>query len=282
MALAAVALALHAGDAAAGRPTLLVNGGSELEKARAAWSASDFDEAERAYESAITHGGLGRTDVLESYAHLGAARFITGKRDPALAAFKVAASIDPSFVVPSEAGKRADKLAETARKQAPVLKFDASAPSHVDSGSAFAVTVVFEPAQIALISRVGLLVRDGSSARVYRFEERPQPLVRFRVPATMTLPGADLQVRVDALDEHDNQLALSGVRVAVSGTPVAPGEAASDRRGDDAPSSTGGFWRSPWPWIIGGALVAGGGVGAYVALRPPSDVFVSTPRIQAN
>jgi hypothetical protein len=33
-----------------------------------------------------------------------------------------------------------------------------------------------------------------------------------------------------------------------------------------------GFWGGPWPWVIGGAVLAtGAGVGAYFALRPEDE-----------
>ena len=81
---------------------------------------------------------------------------------------------------------------------------------------------------------------------------------------------------VRALDAHDNELVEQETRVVVTGArePVA--------KADVAPTS-GGFWHTPWPWVIGGALVAaGGGAGLYFALRPPSDVNVGAPRVQAN
>jgi hypothetical protein len=277
-ALVALALTLAAGSASAGRPTPLLTGAAALERARTAWAQADFEAAETDYQEAIDRGGLGRTDVIECYSHLGAAHFIVGKKDEALAAFRIAAAVDPFFEVPQEAGKKAFLLADGARK-ASSLKFEASAPTRVDSGTAFAVNVILEPAQLPLIARLGLIVRDPTTSKMYRFEEQPKTVVSFRVPASMTLPGADLLVRVDALDAHDNQLSVAETQVEVGAAPVG-----GDHKVLANKTSTGGpgFWKTPWPYIIGGALLAAGGVGIYFAVRPPDQVNVDAARVQAN
>jgi hypothetical protein len=278
--LAAFVLTMVAGSASAGRPTPLLTGAAALERARTAWAQADFEGAEAGYQEAIDRGGLGRTDVIECYSHLGAAHFIVGKKDEALSAFRIAASVDPFFDVPQEAGKKAFQLADGARKQAPSLKFEASAPARVDSGSAFAVAVILDPAQLPLFARLGLTVRDPATSKIYRFEEQPTSVVRFRVPASMTLPGADLVIRVDALDAHDNQLSVAEAQVEVGAAPVGGG----DHKAQTGKTSGGGtsFWKTPWPYIIGGALLAAGGVGIYFAVRPPNEVNVDAPRVQAN
>jgi len=274
--LAAAAVTFAAGAAHAGRPTPLVTGEAALDRARAAWAQADFEAAQSAYQEAITRGGLSRTDVIDAYSHLGAAHFIVGKRDLAANAFRVAATVDPSFVVPAEAGKKAAALAEAQRKQTVPFKLEAGAPDHVASGASFAVNVLFDAAQLPLLARIGIIVRDPATAKTYRFEEQPKLVVTFRVPSSMTLPGADLDVRVDALDDHDNQLAVASTRVTVSGAPVA---ATSET---EKPSGGTSFWKSPWPYVIGGTLLAAGGVGLYFAVRSPSEVNVGAPHVQTN
>ncbi len=257
------------------RPAPLVNGGAALERAREAWAQSEFDVAETAYQEALDRGGLTRTETVECYAHLGAAHYITGHKDRAAAAFHIAAVIDPAFVVPPEAGKKATAIADKERKRAVTLTIDLTSPVKVEAGTAFAITVNLDAAQMALISRVGLFVRDPSTSKVYRFEETPQSAVHFRVPASMTLPGASLDVTVQVLDAHDNELATNATRVLVRGVPAVATT--------DQPIASGSFWKSPWPYLIGGALLAaGGGVGLYFALKPPTDVNIGAPRVQAN
>ena len=37
-----------------------------------------------------------------------------------------------------------------------------------------------------------------------------------------------------------------------------------------------GFWNSPWPWVIGGAILVGGAA-TYLMSRPGDEVLVSAP-----
>lgn len=259
---------------AVARPTPLANGAASLDRARAAWSQSDFDVAEVAYQEALDRGGLTRAETVECYAHLGAARYIVGRKGEAAPAFRIAAAIDPQFVVPPEAGKKATAIAEKERKQTLSLKVELTSPQKVEPNGAFTVSVTIESAQLALVSRVGLLVRDPRTSKEYRFEEQPRADVRFHVPSSMTIAGATLEVSVRALDAHDNELAEQEASVAVSGAKVIASETSHDGKS---------FWKTPWPWVIGGALLAaGGGVGLYFALRPPSEVNMGAPRVQAN
>ena len=45
---------------------------------------------------------------------------------------------------------------------------------------------------------------------------------------------------------------------------------------------TSSFWSSPWPYVIGGAALAAGGVATYLATRPGDDVTVGAARIDAR
>lgn len=274
LAAAAICLAATAAQAG-GRPTPLVSGVAALGKARGAWREADFDVAEAAYKEAIDKGGLSRDDVLEAYAHLGAARAIMGRKEDAKAAFRMAAAIDGAFKVPQEAGKKAMALADAARKDVEPFALEANAPGRIESGAAFAVSVKLDPSQLPLLARVGLEVKDGSTAKVYRFEESPQTVVRFRVPATMALPGANLAVRVTAQDGHDNELADASAEVMVGSAPITSTQ--------DAPATPGhSLWSTPWPYVIGGALLAAAGTGLYFAFRPPSEVNVGAARVSGN
>jgi len=272
--LAALAISLGA-SAAMARPTLLANGAPSLDRARTAWSQADFDVAATAYQEALERGGLTRQETVECYSHLGAARYIIGRKVDAAPAFRVAAAIDPQFVVPPEAGKKAMAIAEKERKQTLSLKLDLTSPVKVAANEAFTIGVTVESAQLALVSRIGLLVRDAATSKEYRFEEQPRADVRLHVPASMSASGATLDVSVRALDAHDNELAEQETRVVVG--------AAFAVAHDDAPQASGGFWHTPWPYLIGTALLAaGGGVGLYFALTPPNTVNVGAPRVQAN
>jgi hypothetical protein len=254
-------------------------GATALEKARSAWTQGEFEAAEPAYLMALEKGGLPRDATLECYIKLGAIRGILGKKDLALAAFRTAALLDASFVVPPEAGKKTIVLADTAKAQQQKvgvgpLKADPSAPAEVDGAAPFAVNVMLDPAHAAVITRLALSVFDGSTGKTFRFDDVAQsPVVHFRVPAAVVLPGARLVLHVDALDVHDNVLAEGESRVTVRSTPVA-----SDKI--ETPSGGTSFWATPWPYVIGGILLAGAAVGGYFLFRPPSEVAIGAASIE--
>ncbi len=254
-------------------------GATALEKARGLWAQGEFEAAEPAYLMALEKGGLPRDATLECYIKLGAVRGILGKKDLALAAFRTAALLDSAFVVPPEAGKKTVVLADTAKAQQQKvgvgqLRAEPSAPAEVDGAAPFAVNVMLDPAHAAVITRLALSVFDGSTGKTFRFDDVAQsPVVHFRVPATVVLPGARLVLHVDALDVHDNVLVEGESRVTVRSTPVATGKV-------DTPTGSTSFWATPWPYLIGGVLLAGAAVGGYFLFRPPSEVAVGAASIE--
>jgi len=248
-------------------------GTASLVKARQAWDDGELDQAERAYQEALDKGGLDRVTTLESWVHLGAARAVLGNKNGALTAFRVALFIDENFTVPAEAGKKAIAAAEAARKhpgRVGTLHLSLNVPNDAPSGEPFAVNVMLDAGQAALITRLSLHVRDVTTSKRYDFEEQPGTVVHFRVPASMTLPNASLKVEVDALDGHDNEMASAEERVTIRGTPMASAENSGPfAHPHDELHKGGGFWSSPWPYLIGGALLAAGGATtAYFILRP--------------
>jgi hypothetical protein len=247
-------------------------GTAALARARQAWDDGELDQAERAYQDALDKGGLDRAATLESWVHLGAARAVLGNKSGALTAFRVALFIDENFSVPAEAGKKAIAAAASARShpgRVGMLHLSLNVPSDAPSGEPFAVNVMLDAGQVALITRLSLHVRDVTTAKKYDYEEQPGTVVHFRVPASMTLPNASLKVEVDALDAHDNEMANAEERVTIRGTPVSEGFAGSPAHPHDELHKGGGFWSSPWPYLIGGALLAAGGATtAYFLLRP--------------
>jgi len=44
----------------------------------------------------------------------------------------------------------------------------------------------------------------------------------------------------------------------------------------------GGFWSSPWPYVIGTVALAGAGAAAYFTLRPADDVSVGSARVNGS
>ncbi len=108
--------------------------------------------------------------------------------------------------------------------------------------------------------------------------------MKFDVPARMAMPGSELRVKLAGLDPHDNELVTTEGHVTIAqGTGAAglvavvppPGES-----GDNQPKKKGGFWSSPFPYIIGGLVLVGGVVGVYFATRPGDDVTLASVHVQ--
>ena len=277
-------------------------GGEALERARAAWEKGDYDVAEPLYREAVETGGLGPAEVLEAYVHLGATRSVLGKKALALAAFKSAAAIDPHFVVPPEAGKRAAQAADRARQAAPrmgAVSLQADFPSEVAPGESAQVDATLDGAHLGVATRMALSARDPLSGKAYNDVEDSAVSVHFKVPSSLALPGATLVLRVDALDAHQNRLAsvdgkthVRGEVVAAAVTPALGAGFTGTFSGAGValtrPGTTSGaedkgrkkgFWATPWPYVIGGAVLAAGGVGIYFATRSSNDVNLEPVRL---
>ncbi len=259
---------------------------------RQAWDGGDFDRVPALAKKALDSGGLSRFDVVEAYSRLGASLAIAGNSRAAVAAFRRAALVDPDFRVPPEAGKRAAALAEQARraqKKAGALALSLDTPGKVDAGSVIGVDVTLSTGREAAVTSITLDATDTLTARTYEQRTAGTARAHFEVPARMAMPDASLLVRVHARDIHDNELAEAEQRVHVAA--AAPPEAAGPlatrddigrpRRSEKESHTSGGFWSSPWPYIIGGAaLAAGGAATTWVLTRSTDNVDVGAVRVQ--
>jgi hypothetical protein len=283
-----------------------VQGDGPLASARAAWDRGQFDAAELFYKSALDRGGLEAKDTLDAYVHLGTARAVLGKKELARAAFRQAALIDHKFVVPAEGGRRANVIASAARREEAKLgsiRLNARMPESVRAGETFTVDATLDARHAAVTAKVGIDARDPLSGKHWSTSDVAASKVRFQVPAEVTLPGATIVVRVDALDPHDNRLASREQRVHVEGTaiytapepaaaPIAPlvvqlptfsiDASPSDRDKAKSEKKSGGFWSSPWPYVLGGVALAAGGAALYFGTRPSDDVSLGGARVTAR
>jgi hypothetical protein len=292
--LATTAAPAHASEPAAGGPA--------LRQARAAWDKGALDTAEPLYREALEKGGLAPADVVEGYVRLGAIRASHGKKDAAIAAFRAASILDSSFAVPSEAGPKGPAYAAQAKKDTAKIgsiQLSMKAPKEASSGKPFTVTASLDGAHVPIVAKIGLVARDGTSGKEATAEAKPGDFVELEVPADVTMPSASILVRVDALDRNGNRLASAEERVRVPDHEVARGAAAaggggnkakeaagasssSSGGGGDSARKGGGFWSSPWPYLIGGAALAGAGTAVYFGTRPLDQVSVGAPAVRAK
>lgn len=289
--LVTTAAAAHASETAAG--------GAALRQARAAWDRGALDTAEPLYREALEKGGLAPADVVEGYVRLGSIRASHGKKDTAIAAFRAASILDSSFAVPSEAGPKGPAYAAQAKKDTAKIgsiQLSMRAPKEATSGKSFTVTASLDSAHVPIVAKIGLVARDGTSGKEATAEGKPGDSVELEVPADVTMPSASILVRVDALDSHGNRLASAEERVRVpdrdDGRVAAAGGAGAKAKdaagassasgGDSGARKGGGFWSSPWPYLIGGAALAGAGTAVYFGTRPPDQVSVGAPAVRAK
>jgi hypothetical protein len=264
-------------------------GASALRQARAAWEKGNLDSAEPLYREAIEKGGLAPDEILEGYVRLGSIRAANGKHDQAVAAFRAASVLDASFAVPTEAGSKGPTWAAQAKKDTAKIgsiKVSVQAPKESPSGKSFKVTGSVDQAHLPIVVKVALVARDGTSGKDATLDAKPEQDVDFEVPSDLTLPNASITVRFDALDRNGNRLASAEAKVKVTeagavaaGAPTSSGSSStglSDYRPSTDPGVRhgGGFWSSPWPYVIGGVALAGAGAAVYFGTRPSDDVSV--------
>lgn len=282
-------------------------GAAALKRARAAWNDADFDIAPRLFQDAIKAGGLTHDDVLDAYVRMGSALAVSGKKKSAYRAFRSAALLDPGFRIPPEAGKKAMAVASQARRaqvRVGSLTIGAQVPDEVDAGATFGVDVSLAPAHAPLVASVTFEARDDQAGRAFEQSSPPSTHLHFDVPSRMSVSGATLTVRIEARDVHDNQLASAEKQVhvaspavavvvppaaqraapaATSRPPLSPLQPVPPLPPDYEPRrSSGGFWSTAWPYVIGGAALAAGGAAVWFATRPTEDVTVLAARVEVH
>lgn len=250
--------------------------------ARRAWDEGDFEKAEASFKQAIESGGLAPNELVEAHVFLGSARGVLGNKDGASAAFRSAATIDPNFEVPPEAGKKVVQMAAQAKKEAAkqgVVLLRSNVPATNGSGAPIKVAIQVDEHIVPLITNVGIHARDALSRKQFSQTVPAAPKVAFEVPASVSIAGTRVTVRVDALDGHNNRLFSVEDHVdigeAQATTVTSVPKERSDKKG-------GGFWSSPWPYVVGGVLLAAGGGSVYLLTRTPDTVSAGAPTVRAR
>lgn len=288
---------MAAGDARAGEAA---PGAAALRQARAAWESRNLETAEPLYKEALEKGGLAPQEVLEGYVRLGAIRAALGKKESAVNAFRAASILDEKFSVPSEAGSRGNALAEKAKRDTAKIgsiQLSLQVPKEAREGKPFKVTATLDRPHLPIVNKISLQAKDGTTGKEITLDAKPEESVEFEVGGDITLPGASILVHIDALDGHQNRLASAEERVRVPESKEAGGAAAKDsgskdkdKEGSSSSISAslsnkppaadqgarrgGGFWSSPWPYVIGGIALAGAGAAVYFGTRPSENVSV--------
>lgn len=280
--LGVIAGEAHAAESAAGGPA--------LRQARAAWDRRALETAEPLYREALEKGGLAPNEVLEGYVRLGSIRAVLGKRDSAVAAFRAASILDADFTVPSEAGSKGAALAERAKRDTAKIgsiQLAVQAPREVQPGKSFTITATLDKGHLPIVSRIGVVAKDGTTGKEVSLDAKPDEAVEFEIDSDVTLPGASILVHVDALDGHDNRLASAEERVRVpekdtdkgavagrTGSKEGGGASEKPAGGDPDVRKGGAFWSSPWPYVIGGIALVGAGTAVFFGTRPSPNVSV--------
>jgi len=283
-------------------------GAAALRQARAAWEKREFETAEPLYKEALEKGGLAPQETLEGYIRLGSIRAALGKKESAVNAFRAASILDEKFSVPSEAPARANALADKAKRDTAKIgsiSLALQVPKEANAGKSFKVTATLDKAHIPIVNKISLSAKDGTTGKDITLDAKPDESVEFEVGGDITLPGASILVHIDALDGHQNRLASAEERVRVpdkeSGGGGGGKAAKEDKPApkDSSASSSlslsnkppaadqgarrgGGFWSSPWPYVIGGVALAGAGAAVYFGTRPSENVSVGAVGVNAK
>jgi hypothetical protein len=289
--LAAVCLAVI-GAAAPAHAAESSPGGPALRQARAAWESGKLDTAEPLYREALEKGGLAPNEVLEGYVRLGSIRAAHNKKDQAVAAYRAASILDAGFSVPPEAGPKGPRFADQAKKDTQkigTIQLSIAVPKDAPAGKSFKITASLDKAHVPIVSRIGLVAKDGTTGKETTLEAKTEENVDFEIPGDIVLPNSSIVVRVDALDSHANRLASAEERVKIpesaekpaavvtgpSNTgPSSSGSSTMYRDGDSNVRKGGTFWSTPWPYVIGSVALAGAGAAVYFGTRPPDVVSV--------
>ena len=261
---------------------------SPYETAKTAWETGDLDGATPLYEQAVTEGGLNAAQVVEASARVGTYMAASGKPEKALSSFRLCAAIDPGFQLPPESGPKAAALYARARKEAAQmggkLELTAEVPTHAEPGRKVSVVAHIPEGFAPLADKITIEVKDPAGGKPWRSSAPADATVTFDVPGSAITSGANLFVRFAAVDAHGNRYAEAEARLKVKGrAPVveAVPEPTPDDEDEEAkppPPASAGFWSwsSPWPYAIGGAILAGS-IGIYAATRPSDSVTVNAP-----
>jgi tetratricopeptide (TPR) repeat protein len=250
-----------------------------LTSARAAWEQGALEEAGALYRSALEAGKLTVEEVLEAHTHLGTVAFSTGKFDQAKQHFLVAAMVDPNFLLPAEANRRANDFAGEQRKYARAVgKLDLSLrpPASASAGKPVRVEVRVRREALSTLKKIELSLEVGKRRLAQQILDAKSE-VTMQVTVDAFPRSSQLQLIVRGLDDHESTLVTRTATLQLEASASSDGPSAQSPR----PSTVSGrsFWATPWPYIIAGTLLVSGGVTLIVMTHHPD---VDTLPVQIN
>jgi hypothetical protein len=261
-------------------------GPAAFARGQSAWDKKEYDRAETSYQEAIEQGGLGPEEVREAYVKLGSARALRGKNDAAVRAFRAAAVLE-DFKIPAQLRANQAKLAEQAKRDVQrlgigAMSFTAQAPDKTAPARAFNVKVTLDEKHVKVVSFISMSVRESGGKNLNK-QEAPAETLEIEVPAHMAPPGAQITVRVDALDKYKNRLATAEARVTVDSTvePSAKIDIESTTKKVDTVSRKSIF-STPWPYVIGGIVLLGAGAAFVVQTQKANEVSIGSVGVKAQ
>jgi hypothetical protein len=247
------------------------------------WKRGDYEGAEKKYKTLIERGGLRPKEVVDAYVHLGAARGMIGKKPEATKAFRAAAILDAAFKVPSESSDKVFQMAEAARKDVEEIgpiDFRAELPEKIRPGEPINVLVTLDEAHVPIGTKISLKIKDTTTGKEHSEDAKVGPTVPLEIPGSFVLPSSVLKLQVSVLDRFENRVALIEKTYSMSANgsasndhPKTSGDEVSDPNKDKDTKKGGSFWTTPWPWVIGGVLLAAAGTSAYFLWLRPTNNF---------
>lgn len=242
-----------------------------------------FEQAERTLHRALTQPDLTDGQLADLYQLLGLTELYLGHRDKARSAYEKLLQARPGYTLPpGEPPKVRALYAEIEedirhRRVLPVT-LDAEPIPNVDGGAP--VTVKAQVEDLPLGARVRLYYRRAGTQAYSAVDLERTGLDRGHLSATVaaaTLPKEahpyDVEYYFEVSDAAQRRLAGEGdaydpltFRVRGLGAVAASDEAAGTP-----------WYKSPWVWIIGGAVTAGAAVGIVAAAssHPKSTLHIT-------
>lgn len=173
-------------------------GDEPLAQARAAVDASDYMTARAALDKALTAGGAQPDELAEMYKLLGIVDAALGDAKESAAAFGKWIALDPKGSLPQGTSPKITRPFDVAKKKGAKLELKTETNAQPPW-----VALVIESDPIGITHARAIVSADGAAEKIVDSDGKGR--------ISMDLPkGHRLDLRVEALDEHGNRVAVLG------------------------------------------------------------------------